>query len=313
MESSNSLKQIFDSYNGTQKTMEGKSLAKLAKDCKLIDKKLTATDVDLIFAKVKDKSERRITFDQFQNACKLFAEKKGVAVADVIAAITSNSGPQFAGTKADAVKFHDDKSLYTGVYAQGGPTNIDSIHPSASFGQSVGGNKPVNKEEEKKEEVVKKMAQMSVGAQPAGSIDEVFMGFTAGAPDMDGKTFAKMAKDTKILDKALTATDIDLIFAKVKDKAARKITLTQFKNGIKECAAKKKISYEDLCAKICATGGPIFSGTKADAVKYHDDKSLYTGVYANGGPTNVDAGNGMISDISQLCDRSAADVRGIKK
>jgi len=40
---------------------------------------------------------------------------------------------------------------------------------------------------------------------------------------MDGKTFAKMAKDCKILDKNLTATDIDLIFAKVKDKAARKI------------------------------------------------------------------------------------------
>jgi len=45
---------------------------------------------------------------------------------------------------------------------------------------------------------------------------------------MDGKTFAKMAKDTKILDKALTATDIDLIFAKVKDKTARKINYAQF-------------------------------------------------------------------------------------
>ena len=41
---------------------------------------------------------------------------------------------------------------------------------------------------------------------------------------MDGKAFAKMAKDCKILDKLLTATDIDLVFAKVKDKAARKIT-----------------------------------------------------------------------------------------
>jgi len=55
----------------------------------------------------------------------------------------------------------------------------------------------------------------------------------------------------------------------------------------------------------------VFSGTKADAVKYHDDKSLYTGVYAAGGPSNVDAGNGMISDISQLCNRGDADVRGI--
>lgn len=40
---------------------------------------------------------------------------------------------------------------------------------------------------------------------------------------MDGKTFAKVAKDCKILDKNLTATDVDLIFNKVKTKAARKI------------------------------------------------------------------------------------------
>jgi len=37
----------------------------MAKDTKLVDKKLTNTDVDLIFAKVKDKSERRITYAQF--------------------------------------------------------------------------------------------------------------------------------------------------------------------------------------------------------------------------------------------------------
>lgn len=62
MESAN-LKATFDSYNGIQKTMEGKHFAKVAKDCHLIDKKLTATDVDLAFAKIKDKTERRITFD----------------------------------------------------------------------------------------------------------------------------------------------------------------------------------------------------------------------------------------------------------
>jgi len=45
---------------------------------------------------------------------------------------------------------------------------------------------------------------------------------------MDGKIFAKMAKDCKILDKNLTTTDIDIIFAKVKDKAARKINFSQF-------------------------------------------------------------------------------------
>jgi hypothetical protein len=143
-------------------------------------------------------------------------------------------------------------------------------------------------------------------------LQEVFSGFTGGAAEMDGKTFAKVAKDTKILDKLLTATDVDLTFAKIKDKAARKINFTQFSKGIHEFAHKKKITFEALEAKILSTGGPIFAGTKAENVKYHDDKSLYTGVHANGGPSTVDAGNGMISDISQLCDRSSADVRGIK-
>lgn len=41
---------------------------------------------------------------------------------------------------------------------------------------------------------------------------------------MEGKTFAKVAKDCSLLDKRLTVTDIDLIFAKVKAKGARKIT-----------------------------------------------------------------------------------------
>jgi hypothetical protein len=33
--------------------------------------------------------------------------------------------------------------------------------------------------------------------------------------ELDGKNFIKLAKDTKLLSKALTTTDIDLIFAKV--------------------------------------------------------------------------------------------------
>lgn len=79
-------------------------------------------------------------------------------------------------------------------------------------------------EEKKDDKAVKKTKQAATTHEPAGSLKEVFLGYTAGAADMDGKTFAKMAKDCKILDKALTATDIDLTFAKVKDKAARKIT-----------------------------------------------------------------------------------------
>ena len=47
-------------------------------------------------------------------------------------------------------------------------------------------------------------------------------------------------------------------------------------------------------------------------MRFHDDKDQYTGVYAHGGPSTV-GGTGGISDISQLCDRTDANVRGVKK
>lgn len=143
------------------------------------------------------------------------------------------------------------------------------------------------------------------------TLKELFLQFTHGASDMDGKVFAKLCKDCKVLSKEVTATDVDLVFAQIKDKAARKITYPQFNKGIDICANKRKQTSVALIESMLAQGGPVFKGTKAEAVKYHDDKSLYTGVHANGGPSTV-GGTGGISDISQLCDRSTADVRGTK-
>ena len=49
---------------------------------------------------------------------------------------------------------------------------------------------------------------------------------------MDGKGFAKLAKDTKLIDKKLTNTDVDLIFSKIKERTARRITFPQFADGL---------------------------------------------------------------------------------
>ena len=146
-----------------------------------------------------------------------------------------------------------------------------------------------------------------------GNLESVFKGFAGGAKDMDGRQFAKLAKDCHLIDKKLTTTDVDLIFAKVKDKTARKITFDQLQDALGHFATKKGVSKDDVINAIVSAGGPKFEGTKADYVKFHDDKSTYTGVYQHGGPSTVDAGHGKISDISQLCDRSSADVRGVKK
>ena len=60
---------------------------------------------------------------------------------------------------------------------------------------------------------------------PASTLEELFFGFTNGAAEMEGKTLVKVCKDCGLMDKHLTTTDIDLIFAKVKAKGARRINI----------------------------------------------------------------------------------------
>ena len=101
--------------------MDGRQFAKCMSDCGLYDKKFTTIDADIIFAKVKPKNSRKICFSEFEEALKHVAAKKGTTEDMVTKKIMSVGGPKFHGTKADFVKFHDDKSTYTGVHAKGGP------------------------------------------------------------------------------------------------------------------------------------------------------------------------------------------------
>jgi hypothetical protein len=145
------------------------------------------------------------------------------------------------------------------------------------------------------------------------SLKDVFKSFTGGKPEMESKVYAKLYKETGIIDKKFTVNDADINFSKVKSGKVKVITFDQFEKTLELAAAKKGTTKDALVQKIIAHGGATYAGTKADYVKFHDDKSTYTGVYARGGPTTVDAGRGKISDISQLCDRTGADVRGVKK
>ena len=107
---------------------------------------------------------------------------------------------------------------------------------------------------------------------------------------MDGKSFAKFCKDSHLIDKALTAPDVDLIFAKIKTvKIERRITFDEFKQALELISAKKRILFSQLATYIAEYNhGPVMKATKVDQVRLHDDKSTYTGVYANGGPSTVD-------------------------
>ncbi|CAB1434075.1 unnamed protein product [Pleuronectes platessa] len=59
------------------KELNGKNWAKLCKDCKIIDgKSVSVTDVDIVFSKVKQKTSRVITFEEFHRALQELAPKR---------------------------------------------------------------------------------------------------------------------------------------------------------------------------------------------------------------------------------------------
>ncbi|XP_043563049.1 tubulin polymerization-promoting protein family member 3-like [Chiloscyllium plagiosum] len=121
----------FAAYGDTKATgneMTGKNWAKLCKDCKIIDgKAITSTDVDIVFTKVKAKTARVITFEEFKNALAELAPKrfKGRSKEEAIEAaykLIAGKDPTNVGvtkvTKAGAVDRLTDTSKYTGSHKE---------------------------------------------------------------------------------------------------------------------------------------------------------------------------------------------------
>ncbi|CAJ1388080.1 unnamed protein product [Effrenium voratum] len=304
--------RTFRAFCGCKPGMDGKTFAKLCKDSNLVDKSLTKTDVDIIFAKVVQKGHRRMYLEQFDSALELIADKRGMKLEDVWSHVRSCGGPVLNSTKADAVRFYDDKSTYTGTHAQGGPDpgrkgrgtltawssdlrdevpctpRDDPETPAAATATSL--YIPFEEKEKERQRASvrtgslseKKIAQQLRGKD--GTVEDTFKAYSGNKPDLDGKTFVKLCKDCEIIDDIFTPIDADLVFAKVVSRGHRRITLQQFHNALRMIAERKGDSEEDICRLVAESEGVLHAGTTAEYVRFFDDKSTYTGTHVYGGP-----------------------------
>jgi len=183
------------------------------------------------------------------------ADKKKVKFEALAKELMLCGGPVIEGTVAERNKFHDDKSLYTGMHGRedGYAAQMDTPPPRPKTSQ----------------------VEVEVGYGPADSLEEVFELFSPSG-DMDGRSFAKMIKDARLLDKALTPPDVDLIFTKSKGKGV-KLSFRQFTEALEAVAQRKKMDFDALAQIVMDAGGPRLVGTFAEPNKFHDDKTTYTG------------------------------------
>jgi hypothetical protein len=80
--------------------MDGSKFCKVCVDCGLVDAKFTRGDVDVVFANVCFRGERKIGIGQFEDSLKEIATRKDVAVYFVKKAVAVSKGPRLRATRA---------------------------------------------------------------------------------------------------------------------------------------------------------------------------------------------------------------------
>merc|ERR1711920_52610 len=105
---------------------------------------------------------------------------------------------------------------------------------------------------------------------PWGPVQEKFDEFDTTKNGLEGREFKKICTDCKLIDCKFTKNDIDGAFAKICGSKKKKIDFDQFKELCRAVADKKNCSIRDVQDAISNSEGPVYQGTKADYVSFHD-------------------------------------------
>eukprot|EP00126_Sphaerothecum_destruens_P015456 Sdes_comp9459_c0_seq1m926 len=115
--------EAFCKASGKSAEMTNKAFAKLCRDCKVEHGKVTSTDVDIVFSKVKSKGSQTISLSQFEDALKELAKKRFPDSADPMSdmkKLVANKTPALNGTTTvtnqKIVDKMTDTTQYTGSH-----------------------------------------------------------------------------------------------------------------------------------------------------------------------------------------------------
>jgi len=250
--------------------LNGREFVQLCDDCGLYNSKFVSADADVTFNKVKNRGERTIDFQQFKDACIAIASKRGSTVADVQRKVEAGKPRMKGVTEAEHVRFHDDKSTYTGAHAHN--EKISGADPNAALGRhekiAAAGEAALHAHDEEEDSWTE--------------VERVFNAFAGASADLDGKEFHDMCLHINGLQRGgFQKGDIDVVFTSCCAKGARRIQFEQFQNCVRKIALKKDEAVHVTQACIGRSKGPTLHGaTKAEYNRFHDDKNSYTGAQA---------------------------------
>uniref|UniRef100_A0A7S1WUU7 EF-hand domain-containing protein n=1 Tax=Alexandrium catenella TaxID=2925 RepID=A0A7S1WUU7_ALECA len=306
--------------------MDCRAFSKMCKDVGFVDKGLTLVETDLIFSKVLAKGKRRIIFSQFQAALQLVAERKGWALAKVHQCIIDATRPTFHGTHPDSVRFHDDKSTYTGVRraTEGlAPVLQGRKSEPAALPSAVQTSKPYSRGAQRNtiaathpgSELEPDSARStSVGTTHilppvtlcgSHTYKEVFRAFCGNQADLDAKGFAKLCRDCRLLDERFVAADADLLFSKVLERGQRRMHVSQFEEALYAIAERRGVEYSRILEAVASSGGPTMRATVAETPRLlcAERPGGATGATS---PRRTSSSSGKVSQVPHIPQLAAA-------
>mmetsp|Transcript_152762 Transcript_152762/g.265400 ORF Transcript_152762/g.265400 Transcript_152762/m.265400 type:complete len:362 (-) Transcript_152762:81-1166(-) len=255
------VKDVFVAFAG--KDMDGREFSKFCADNGLWDRKFKKTDADLIFSKVVPRGQRRMDYNMFKDAVRHIAAKKQCSTGDLQDLISDSEGPVMHGTKADAVRFHDDKTTYTGSHVYN--AHHEGTHAEDAFGRH--------------ERLAAAHADLAHGGEGEHEWDksiEVLELFLGRDKSLDGTEFYKMMQDCGIIGGGFLQPHCDVVFS-ANCGRSRKIDEEGFKACIRGVAKSKGQEVWQVQQMVEQCEGPHSSATKAGYNRFHDDKYAYTG------------------------------------
>lgn len=157
-------------------------------------------------------------------------------------------------------------------------------------------------------------------------VENAFTAFSQGRGELLQREWVKLCVETGLIggDTNMTVIDIDLIWSRVMPKQSRKMALLEFELALVAVAQRQMVPPVAIFRQVSRSKGPLPATNSSlpatsqvinrGPERFYYDKKSYTGTHVNGGPSNVDAGRGgLVSDLSEVCDRTKADSRGVKE
>jgi hypothetical protein len=254
--------------------------------CKDLGLNVSVSDIDIIFAQVVPKGQRRIGFMQFENALKLLADKADTTFEELEDLVRDSSGPILRGTtqalhvtladgaqpdltsgRSTSRQLGAEQSPRNGTRRPSQCTTLPVVQRSERRASScrlpVGGrcaDSLAVGQQPKKPMSRDASPRRSVMRTPAKDMLEAWDRFSNGKDQMDGMTFARMCKDCILTQKDFLDTgSIDIVFQTAVGKGKKHMTFFEFGKAMDLIAERKNRDIHDVEAVVMLTGGPELS------------------------------------------------------